>query len=363
MHILFHLGHPAHYHLFKNSIKELKKNHKISILIKKKDILEDLLVEDGIKYVNILPDGRKDSKFGIFFGLLKSDFKIFFFSLKNKPDLLVGTSPNIAHVGKLLNIPSINVNEDDADVVPLYAKISYPFSTEIVTPIACDNGKWNNKSIKYNSYHELAYLHQNNFTPSKEKIKKLIDLDKPYFVLRFAKLTAHHDEGISGFSDRLAMDVIELLKAKGSVYITSERELLPQFEKYRLAVKLTDIHDVLYYSSMYIGDSQTMAAEAAVLGTPSIRFNDFVGKIGYLEELEKKYDLTIGIKTNEKEKLLNTIKKIINTENIKDNWAIKRDKMLAEKIDAAKFFTWFVENYPQSAKIMKENPEYQNKFK
>lgn len=30
-----------------------------------------------------------------------------------------------------------------------------------------------------------------------------------------------------------------------------------------------------------------MAAEATILGTPSIRFNDFVGKLGYLEELEK----------------------------------------------------------------------------
>jgi predicted glycosyltransferase len=33
---------------------------------------------------------------------------------------------------------------------------------------------------------------------------------------------------------------------------------------------------------LYIGDSQTMAAEAAVLGIPSIRFNSFVGKLVYL---------------------------------------------------------------------------------
>ena len=41
MKILFHLGHPAHFHLFKNVIKNLKKNkHDVFILIKKKDILE-----------------------------------------------------------------------------------------------------------------------------------------------------------------------------------------------------------------------------------------------------------------------------------------------------------------------------------
>jgi predicted glycosyltransferase len=49
---------------------------------------------------------------------------------------------------------------------------------------------------------------------------------------------------------------------------------------------------------MYIGDSQTMTAEAAVLGTPAIRFNDFVGELSYLEELEYTFDLTYGIKTN-----------------------------------------------------------------
>jgi len=37
--------------------------------------------------------------------------------------------------------------------------------------------------------------------------------------------------------------------------------------------------------------------------------------------------------------------------------------MLADKIDVTAFFVWFIENYPDSAKIMKENPDYQYKFK
>jgi len=31
----------------------------------------------------------------------------------------------------------------------------------------------------------------------------------------------------------------------------------------------------LYYANVYIGDSQTMATEASVLGTPAIRSNSF----------------------------------------------------------------------------------------
>ena len=50
MRVLFQLGHPAHFHLFKNTIADLQRDgHQTFILIRKKDILEDLLKEAGIK--------------------------------------------------------------------------------------------------------------------------------------------------------------------------------------------------------------------------------------------------------------------------------------------------------------------------
>lgn len=55
------------------------------------------------------------------------------------------------------------------------------------------------------------------------------------------------------------------------------------------------MHHVMAFASLYIGDSQTMAAEAGVLGVPFVRFNDFVGRIGYLRELEDTYELGYGI--------------------------------------------------------------------
>jgi len=88
MKILFHLGHPAHFHLFRNVINNLKeKGHKIFILIKKKDVLEELLQEEEMEYYNLLPGGRKDSKIGIAFGQLKQDVRMWKFVRKHKPDL------------------------------------------------------------------------------------------------------------------------------------------------------------------------------------------------------------------------------------------------------------------------------------
>ena len=150
MKILFHLGHPAHFHLFKNSIKSLiEDGHTPLIIINKKDILEELLINEDFEYTNILPKGRKDTKLSIAYGLAKQEYQLLKYCLKVKPDLLVGTSVPICHVGKILSIPSINMNEDDANVVPLFSNLAYPFADTILSPTSCNNLKWDNKTIKY----------------------------------------------------------------------------------------------------------------------------------------------------------------------------------------------------------------------
>jgi len=356
MKYLFHLGHPAHFHLFKNVIANLKANgNQIFILIKKKDVLEDLLIESGLEFQNILPEGRKDSFLSIGIGLMKQDLSIFKFCRKHKPDLLIGSSTSITHVGKVLGIPSIVLGEDDTAIVPIFAKLSYPFATTIITPDVCNKGKWDDRSIKYKGYHELAYLHPNHFVPDKTIVENYIDVSRPYFLIRFAKLDAHHDSGISGINDNLALEIIKILQPFGNVYITSEREFHNELESFRLNVKPVDIHHVMAYSTLYIGDSQTMAAEAGVLGIPFIRFNDFVGKIGYLNDLENKYKLGYGIKSDDEELLFKTINKLLEKKEIKKEWQIKKEFMLSKKIDVAIFITRFIENYPESFEIKRKN--------
>ena len=44
-------------------------------------------------------------------------------------------------------------------------------------------------------------------------------------------------------------------------------------------------------------------------------------------------------------------------------WQRRQKKMLSEKIDVTAFLLWFVENYPESADVMKTNPEFQNRFR
>ena len=102
-----------------------------------------------------------------------------------------------------------------------------------------------------------------------------------------------------------------------------------------------------------------MTTEAAVLGTPAVRSNSFVGKndMGNFIELEKNYNLIFNCASEET--ALNAAVHILNMPDAKGKWAKKREKLLKDKIDVTAFMVWFVENYPRSFTEMKEHPEVQ----
>ena len=127
-----------------------------------------------------------------------------------------------------------------------------------------------------------------------------------------------------------------------------------------------------------------MAAEAGVLGVPFVRFNDFVGRIGYLRELEDKYELGYGIhasvlssdspirrndgslQPSGVEELYKRIEQLVNmpAEERRKLWANRRNQMLSDKVDCAKFLTWFIEHYPESSDLTRNaDVEFWKRFK
>ena len=364
MKILISLGHPAHYHLFKNIAKNLEqKNNKVLHTIRHKDVLKSLITSNNFEFKELNNKNRGLNIFASLKDIIVRLCRLAVINKKFKPDIIISSSPEAAIIGKVMNVVTFLYSEDDLIQVKNWVRITAPFTTVYLCPTCCSADSWESKTIHYNGYHELAYLHPKYFSPNGNIVKRYLSIDKPYFILRFAKLTAYHDRRIRGIRTEVARKIINLLKPHGNIFITSERELEPEFEKYRLNINPIDIHHVMAYSTIHIGDSQTMAAEAAVLGVPSIRFNDFVGKLGYLEELEHKYGLTFGVNPSEPEKLFQTIKKILDMPNLENIWQKRRKKMLNEKIDVTQFMTWFIENYPESVAIMEHDPSYQYKFK
>ncbi|MBO7456419.1 MAG: DUF354 domain-containing protein [Paludibacteraceae bacterium] len=355
MNILIQLSHPAHFHLYKNVAKNMMADgHQVLFVIKSKDILETLLQNAGLPYVNINQHAHRGSKIGILWDMLVREWRMVRLCRKHKIDLLTGSTPEVAHVAWLLGLRVVNTTEDDEEVIGAVIKAIRPVIHCLLVPDSCEIKSIKKQTYQYPGYHELAYLHPNHFTADRQKVEKYgIDTHKPYILIRFAQLTAHHDSGIKGINTEVAQRLVDILSPYGRIYITSERPLEPQFEQYRIKINLLDMHDVMAYASLYIGDSQTMAAEAGVLGVPFVRFNDFVGRIGYLRELEDKYELGYGIKASAEgsiERLCQKVEELaaMPMEQRKKLFAARREKMLSEKIDCAKYLTWFIENYPQS---------------
>lgn len=360
MTVLIDICHPAHVHLYRNVYFELKKRgNKVIVTAKKTKAIVSLLQLYGIDY---LPMGKNtDSLLGKSFQQVRNFIHFWRIISKNKVDVgLHGMT--IAWLSRISKVKSILLDDDDDEVEPLFVKFGHPFADAILSP--ADTPRKSKHKIYVNAYHELAYLHPNRFTPDPSVLADAgVEPGEPYFVLRFNAFKAHHDVGVVGLTIENKRRLVQHLSSKGKVFITTERNIDDEFKPYQLKVSPEKAHSLMYYATMFVGDSQTMTSEAAVLGTPAIRCNTFVGRIHYLEEEEHKYGLTYGFRPENSEAMFQKIDELLTMPNLKEEWQRRRQKLLSEKIDYSAFLTWFIENYPQSHKTMLENPDYQWRFK
>lgn len=361
MNILIDIAHPAHVHLLRNAYAEFVENgHTVIVTVKDIPSAIELLNKYDIPYVFL--GNKHDSMLGKLVMQLVYNIKLLWIVLTQKIKIGFGSSLTLAQISKISGMKSVILDDDDDDVEPLFVKYAHPYADVVLSPEGTQRAT--KAFIPYKGYHELAYLHPNRFTPDINVLKTIgLTENDVYFVLRFNAFKAHHDVGVQGLSIEDKRKLIKYLEQKGRVFITTERNIDDEFKKYQLLLPSEKIHSLLYYATMFIGDSQTMTSEAAVLGTPAIRCNTFVGKIHYLNEEERKYELTYGFLPNEFDKMMNQIDELLNVLNLKDLWNERRNKMLNDKIDVTAFYVWFIENYPESVKVMKENSDYQYSFR
>jgi len=339
----------------------MDKGHNVIVTVKNIPSALALLDFYKINYINL---GDKPS------GLIKKLVKQFFFSgqitklaAKNKIDLGLGVSVSVAHTGLFSPMKTIIFDDDDFKATPVYALAAHTIADQVLVP-DCSKTLKLKKIIRYSGYHELAYLHPNVFSPDEGVLKEL-DIKKKdkFFILRFNAFKAHHDIGKKGISKYTKHELVEKLEKLGRVFISGEADIGEELNTHKLIISPEKIHSLLYYATLLISDSQTMSSEAAILGTPSIRMNSFVGKISYLKEQEHRYYLTFGFKPDQSQQMLAKIDDLLAMPGLKAEWQKRRQKMLDDKIDVTAFLVWFVENYPESVNVMKTNPEFQYGFR
>ena len=152
---------------------------------------------------------------------------------------------------------------------------------------------------------------------------------------------------------------MEELSKFAKVLISSEVKLPETLRKYKIELPPEKIHHLLAYATLFVGEGATMASECAMLGTPAIYVNS--SAVDYCTELEEKYSLVFNFR--DEGGVIDKAVELLNFPDLRPEFKIRQAKMLSERIDVTRFFTWFVENYPASFKEMKNNPDKDLEFK
>ena len=367
MRFLFYFIHPAKCHAFRITINELlNRGHRVDVAIISKDIVEDLVKSEGWDYHNLFPEGRRIPNLHTYLNAAVNSFRTLYRLLKytrgKKYDLII-TDDLVTLTARLKRTPVIFFTDDDLKAVPesvvLIATANY-----VLCPSVSYMGFFKYKKIGYPGLKSLAHLHPNSFTPDVAKLSpELQSLAKKYFLIRCVSATSTHDVGKRGLVDDLLVSIVNLLSEHGKVIINSQRDLPEALQKYVYPIDKMNMSHYIYYSRLFISDSTTMCAEAAVLGTPAVEIDDWYADFEQYKILSDKYGLLKGFFPGNDREIIGYLNELLNNQNLDSEFQMKRENFLKDHIDLSKFMIWLFENYPDSVKVVKENPDCFEDFK
>lgn len=359
MNILFVSGHPAQVHNFRLVREELiKRGHTVYWLTTPKDICIQLLDIYGIPYeVLYKPNKHFLSKV---WALIRNVCWELVFLKKKKIDIAVTRTCPYTSVAMYL-LHRTHIIHDDTEHAARRTTRFSNLASAVVVP-NCFKYEIRTDAVRYDGNTELFYTHKNWFTPQPPYDILQISPETRYAVVRFVKWNAYHDKGLEeGFCLENKIRMVEELSKYVRVFVSAEANEVPkEIESYLIQIPLERMHDVLAYAELIIGESATMASESVDLGTPAV-YVDEIGR-GYTDE-EAEEGLLYMFRPNQQEEAIKKAVEVVSPSFDRALFTEKQKEFISKKIDPTAFLTWFIENYPESKKIMETNPEYQYHFR
>lgn len=355
MKILIDIGHPAHVHLFRNFALSMQSGgHTVHFTTRSKEFETELLRQANLPFTDLGRHYR--SKAGKVIGLFLYNIKLFTVSIRFRPDLFLSHGSLYTLLSSfLLRRPAIVLEDTgNREQVSLYK----PFASVIITPSSLPF-RYGKKQVRYDGYHEMAYLHPSYFKPDMSVTGELSVLDnEKYFIVRFVSWEATHDRKETGLTVEHKRELIRTLSANGKTFISSEAPLPPEFEGYRFPLDPGKMHHALAFATLYIGEGLTMAAEAAILGTKAICINN---PHPVYSDMRDDYNL-ISFCSSGKD-LNRMVNDILKEKDLKDNARNSSMRLMGEKVDLTAFLVWFVNNYPESVNLVRSLSGIMESFK
>lgn len=340
MHVLIDIGHPSQVHLFRNFIKQFQiDGHRVTVTAKEKDITLRLLDSLGIEHTSIGKVQR-----GLVRKLLNSlgmICKLVAIIRKEKPDVLVSKGSPYLGVAARLTGKEHLVYCADTEIGPINDVVHKWLCTHIVGATWSPAPFTEQKTTRVPILKELAYLHPRFFEPKPEILDRLgVTSDERFFLIRFVAWDAHHDVGHKGMSPQDKRDLVRLLEQHGKVFISSEAELPEDMRKYALPTAPTEIHQVLYFASLHVGEGGTMITESAVLGTPAIFVSPVAKMLSNFDVLEKEYGLAWSFENSTG--VAEKIQEILDEQDT-EVWTRRRQAILEDMVDTTAFLAELIE--------------------
>jgi len=274
--VLLDCCHPADVHFFRAIATRLEANdQRVIFTARPKDVTLPLLRGFGIQHKVI--GAHHAGRPGKAWGLVSRSLALARFARSHNVGALVGfCDPYVAQAARLLRRPSLVLT--DTETGHTQNRYLHPASV-IATP------SWFGSLRRPHPCHlagswfkELAYLA--DYEPDEKHIK---ELKKPYIIVRTVGWTAAHDRGLS----RL-LDPDSIARALGPE-LACYRSHEGKEDDITLALKALVpphlIHHAIAGARLVITEGATLAAEAALMGVPTIYANRL--QPAYLDELAR----------------------------------------------------------------------------
>lgn len=336
MRILIDILHPAHVHFFRNFRSAmLGAGNEVLITARDKDLTLDLLAAYDIpaEVISIQRRGR----LGLATELTTRVRRLLAIARRFQPDVLTGImGPAIAPVGRLLRRPAVVFY--DTENATATNRWVYPMATAVCTP-DCYSAPVRGNHITYPGYHELAYLHPNRFTPDPKVLAAAgITPGEWFAVVRFVGWQASHDLTERGLGAEAKHRLVRLLAERGRVFVSSEGPLPPGLPAAPLPVPPAQVHHLIAAAAIVVGESATMASEAAVLGVPAVLASE-TGR-GYTDDQERRYGLVRRVAPGDAAAVTAAVEQFLTGDRTR--YAVARRVLLDDKIDVTAWMEeWF----------------------
>ena len=334
MRVLVDVSHPAHVHLFRHAVERLRADgHEVGVVSRAKDVTTDLLDAFGVSHVPI--SRKRSGPAALPREWIGRAARLLRVARSFQPDVILSRlNPAATHVGRLLSVP--NVVFHDTEAAGLVDRVTTPFATVVCTPVEFDRDV-GAAQRRYAGFHELAYLHPARFERDPDRLRAAgVEPDDPYAVVRLVGMDAHHDAGTAGLPPDAVRSLVDGLGTHGEVYVTSERPLPPELADREPPVAVEDMHQLLAFADVYAGDSSTMATEAGVLGTPSVRYDPLAAEMGNFAALSE-YGLVVS--TTDADEAVERALALAADGGADARWRRRRRRLLADKIDVTAYIT------------------------